>query len=237
MEEERREFIARRQRLAAYERIVFVLDPMMDADRLHFVLELLSTVLRRKSNSIMKHQYALALFSNGALQTVIDFSTSTDEILSKLQALKPISSEPTEALNLDELLKSIESKVESYISDTRGPLVRAVLIIGRSFTAPTHTAPLPVVLSHPGVFLDILYLHTRKEESGTHLQAIFNMLIYVHEAMNADESKACLLLECTAASVSKLLPFACALMSHPAQRDSQTAFMEKMNVVMNEDDN
>lgn len=229
-----------RRRLAGPERLLFVLDAcpemlsVFDAvggrTRLEVALDLVLAVARRKASSTaMRHSFALAAVSEqGALTMLSDFSTSAEDVASGAATLRQRAgaidlSGEEEALDLFPLLSQVRSRFDRFGAETT---CRCVLVFGRSFQPPVASSDLSA-LARENLFVDILYLHHRREEPGARLQEVFDALLCAHEALAA--GKNAFVFESNF-SAMKLLSFACALMAHAEQRDSQAEFAEKMAV-------
>ena len=221
--------------------------------RLEVVKDLILTIVRRKSNNnLMRHRFAIATFStNRRFHLLQDYTSNVSTFYSSLQSLNTSSSSSSStfenessSFDLNELLMSITSCCSPLPPETKLPsssssssssavsLYRAVLIYGRSFEIPilTLTAPIPPQVSSPSFIMDILYFHAKRDEEGVQLQAIFNSLIEFHRFIDEKAEKNEFIFEMVF-NAMKLLSYAAALMTHPIQRaDSQTEFLEKLNV-------
>ncbi|CAM9897509.1 unnamed protein product [Pylaiella littoralis] len=107
------------------------------------------------------------------------------------------------------------------------PGVRAVVLFGRSYTRPLvphGAADKPDLLSHRRFSLDLLYLHHNPADERVVCQDIFNSIVGLETSGAASGS---FFLEC-GHSMKRFHPYMAVLLAHPAQRDCQSSFFDKM---------
>eukprot|EP00752_Nemacystus_decipiens_P011480 g10192.t1 len=109
------------------------------------------------------------------------------------------------------------------------PIVRAVLFFGRSYTCPIvppSGADKPALLSHRRFSLDCLYVYRSPAEEGVICQDVFDSIAALETSAGGGHSY---FLAC-GHNLKFFNANMAALLAHPAQRDFQTAFFDKLEV-------
>ena len=96
-------------------------------------------IIRRKSKSKYKHQFAIATFSSkNNFDIVADFTTHVEDLLERLMFLQEsqislaVSNNVAEPLDLALLLSNLQSYLKFSNETVDLPLTRCILIFGRS---------------------------------------------------------------------------------------------------------
>ena len=137
------EFQAERLQLSSPEHILFlvdihsesnsIFDPYNNKTRLQVICDLIQRIVKRKSNNaIMKHQYALAIYSDVEHFFVLrPFKTNTEELIEILNVLEVIE-ESTGELDIHQLFDKVCDSFTRII-DNPSTILRCIFIYGRSF--------------------------------------------------------------------------------------------------------
>ena len=142
------EFQAERLQLSSLEHVLFLIDvhPELDTifdssnnkSRLQVICDLIQRILKRKTNnSLLKHQFALAIYSDAEHFFVLrPFKTNTEEVLELLKVLRVVE-ESTEELDIHLLFDRVYQSFSGLI-DNPSTILRCIFVCGRSFEVGFH---------------------------------------------------------------------------------------------------
>jgi len=112
----------------------------------------------------------------------------------------------------------------TYLSFSSRSIITCALFLQEPVISSTEIP----LLQLPLYYLDVLYLHVKlTSDTASRCQAIYSVLSTLQ--IDSDPPKCSYLFECHPSTL-RLLGFCAALTSHPAQRQDQTEFLEKLEV-------
>lgn len=230
-------------------------EPFGDAGsstRLHMVKKSLAALVRHKLRLDPRHRVGLAVLANDA-SLALDFTSDLDLVLAVLDSLVEQPASPSfdfrhlfegfetwfgGRLAGGDLSASDASGLPTGHAPTKGPpgnshrLVRAILVYGRSRALPTLPAAKPPLFDHPRFFLDVLYVHRKVAKGNPEqlvCQATYDLFIDTFESDDADCAHKTEYMVEVSGSASRLQQHMAMLLAHPAHRDEQDDFIEKLD--------
>lgn len=207
-------------------------EPFGDAgtlSRLAAAKKSLAHFCRHKLSFDPRHRIGIATLSD-SVTLALDFSSDLDIVLSVLDSVEAGPCGPT--FEFDAFTASLESWFgERLRGSGKEPIIRALLVYGRSYVVPTLTTKHPPLLKLPNFLVDVLYLHKKIAKGNPEkliCQEAFDFFIDSFES--GVDSKEEYIVE-VSGSVSRLNQHMAMLLSHPAQRDELDTFVDKLDAM------
>ena len=215
--------------------------------RLAVIKQTLAAFVRRKASADRRHRFGVCLLGDSTL-VHLPFTSELQLVLATIDSLSVVKCQ--QRFDFDGLFDTIGDELpletpplpaveataaagtaaaaEASLPPT---LFRALLVFGRSHAVP-HVSARPSLLDHPRFFLDALYVHKKMSEEGVVCQDTYDFFM---DQLDAECGKTAYIFE-VAASLPRLHQHVMMLLAHPAQRDDQDSFLEKLEHVPAEGD-
>lgn len=219
--------------------------------RMRVVQAALSGYVRRKSTFNPKHRFALLALGD-SVRVMRALTSDVRSLLEAIERLEPDKKpeNPLQqeiAFDFSELLACVADRFPppspsltlggglagavggqgaggGAVVEVR-PVVRALVVFGRSYTCPSVPASGTIpLLKHERFFLDCVYIHRKPSEEGVVCQSAFDLIAGMEIR---GEGNHCYFLEC-GHSLLRFNTFMASLLAHPVQRDYQEAFFDNL---------
>ena len=200
--------------------------------RLAVIKQTLAAFVRRKASADRRHRFGVCLLGDSTL-VHLPFTSELQLVLATIDSLSVVKCQ--QRFDFDGFFDTIGDELPLETPPLPGAeattLFRALLVFGRSHAVP-HISVRPSLLDHPRFFLDALYVHKKMGEEGVVCQDTYDFFM---DQLDAECGKTAYIFE-VAASLPRLHQHAMMLLAHPAQRDDQDSFLEKLEHVPAEGD-
>lgn len=190
--------------------------------RLSAIKQGLSSFVQRKSSFDRRHRFGVCLLVNDCL-LVQEFTSDQGMILATIDSLGVLEARPE--FQFDQLFSCVE-KLAPPVGAPSSSVLRVLLVYGRSHAIPLISSLPTELLGRPLIFLDALYVHKKASDEGVVCQDIYDFLMN----FDIDDNKPAYFFE-VASSLTRLHQHMMMLLAHPAQRDDQDSFLEKLEFI------
>eukprot|EP00638_Chattonella_subsalsa_P002203 CAMPEP_0117759610 /NCGR_PEP_ID=MMETSP0947-20121206/16115_1 /TAXON_ID=44440 /ORGANISM="Chattonella subsalsa, Strain CCMP2191" /LENGTH=264 /DNA_ID=CAMNT_0005580099 /DNA_START=34 /DNA_END=828 /DNA_ORIENTATION=+ len=197
--------------------------------RWEVVKEGVKAFILRKASFNRKHRFGFCTLGNEAAW-VLPFTDDLDLIMATLESLT-IEKNCSRSFDFSNLLASFAENLRAEgetnaASSNPSTIYRAVIIYGRSYEQPSIslTESQTALMDAPGYFLDLLYIHKKASEAKVKCQEIYDTLTQLE---SQSPTKHGYFFE-TSTSIQRLYMHLTMLLAHPAQRNLQEEFVNKV---------
>ena len=186
------------------------------------MISVVNTLVSRKSNSVMKHQFGLmTLSSDGRVTWACHFTANKDRVHDALKSIECDTGDHT-SVDLAAILDGVAAKLQTQQNLHLDELTRCIFTFGRSKYVPLISSS-PQLVSDPLFYLDVVYIHD-KSNSET-LQSTYEVL---HDLISTADGRNNFLFE-THPSNMRLHGILPLLLAHAMQREVQENITEKLS--------
>lgn len=196
--------------------------------RLDSIKSVIGFFVKHKHGFDPRHRFGICAFGDDA-SLLLDFTNDSELVLGMVGSL--IAGRSSPSFDFSRLFNKMQEWFGPRLgssSPEEDSSIRALVVYGRSYAMPSLSIPYPGLLDHPRCFFDVLYAHKKQSKGNPEslvCQEAFDFLMDNFEGPS--KSKTEYVLE-VSGSTARLSQHMAMLLAHPALREDQDTFLDKL---------